>query len=62
MNFNDKYKITILIGDKVLTYTGEIISEDDTFVTFVDKFGATFSYNKKNIVSAEEVVVSGARK
>jgi len=55
MKIGESYKITVEVNGKLLTYTGKIISEDDDFVTFSDKFGTTFSYNKKNIVSMEEV-------
>lgn len=55
MKIGVSYKITIEINEKILTYTGRIISEDDSFITFEDKFGTTFSYNKNNIISAEEL-------
>lgn len=55
MNIGDTYIIRIEVNGRFLTYTGKIISEDDDFITFSDKFGSTFSYNKKNIISMEEV-------
>jgi len=55
MNIGDTYIIRIEIDGRLFTYTGKIILEDDLFITFLDKYGKTFSYNKKNIISFEEV-------
>ena len=55
MNINETYIIRIEVNGKFLTYTGKIISEDANFITFEDKFGKKFSYNKNCIVSFEEV-------
>jgi len=55
MNIGDTYIIRIEVEGRLFTYTGKIISEDDDFVTFTDKYNKTFSYNKKNIISFEEV-------
>lgn len=43
---------TIVINKGViLTYTAKIISLDDTFITFIDKFNKTYTYNKNVVVS-----------
>jgi len=55
MNIGDTYIIRIEIDGRTFTYTGKIISEDKDFVTFTDKYGKTFSYNKNKIISFEEV-------
>ncbi len=55
MELNRKYIIRVLVGDKLLTYTGKIISEGDILVEFIDKFGTCISVNKNNIQSMEEV-------
>lgn len=55
MNINEKYIIRIEVNGKFLTYTCKIISEDSNFVTFEDKFGKVYTYNKNNIVSYEGV-------
>jgi len=55
MNIGDTYIIRIEIEGRLFTYTGKILLEDDLFITFLDKYGKTFSYNKKNIISFEEV-------
>ena len=52
---NHFYKICFDIGGKIITFTCEIIDEDDSFVTFKDKFGKILTYNKSNIISYEEV-------
>ena len=55
MNIGDTYIIRIEVDNRIFTYTGKIISEDNDFVTFLDKFGKTLSYNKNKILSFEEV-------
>lgn len=47
--------IRATVNGILLTYTGEIISQDDIFLVFIDKFGNKISLNKKNIDSIEEV-------
>ena len=55
MNIGDTYIIRIKVEERLFTYTGKIISEDEHFITFKDKYGSTFSYNKSAIISFEEV-------
>ena len=55
MNIGKTYIIRIEIDNRVLTYTGKIISNEKSFVTFIDKFGKTWTYNKKNIISLEAI-------
>lgn len=55
MELNKTYILRVTIGGKLLTYNAKIISIDDTFVSFTDKFGGKVSVNKKNIESFEEV-------
>lgn len=55
MELNRTYIIRILIDGRLLTYTGRIISEDNFFITFRDKFGKSVSANKNTIQSYEEV-------
>ena len=55
MNIGDTYIIRVDVEGRIFTYTGEIISEDEMFITFKDKYGKTFSYNKNKILSFEEV-------
>jgi len=49
------YKINLRIDNVNLTYNCKIIEQDDDSITFIDKFGSTFSYAKKYVVYAEEV-------
>jgi hypothetical protein len=44
-----------MADNRLLTYTGKILSEDNLFVTFIDRYSKTISVNKNNIVSFEEV-------
>ena len=55
MKINETYKLTIDVNGKILTFTGKIISEDDNFITFVDRYNSVLAYNKRNIISAEEI-------
>ena len=55
MEQNKTYILRITIAGRLLTYTAKIISIDDIFITFKDKFGNNVSVNKKNIESYEEV-------
>ena len=49
MNIGDTYIIRVEVDGRIFTYTGKILSEDDNFVTFIDKFNQTFSYNKNRV-------------
>ncbi len=55
MEQNRKYIIRILINNQLLTYTGKVISEDELFISFLDRFGKIISVNKSTIQSYEEV-------
>lgn len=55
MNIGDTYIIRIDVEGRIFTYTGKILSEDDHFITFLDKNGVEFSYNKNKILSFEAV-------
>ncbi len=52
---NHHYKICFEVGDKLITFTCEIINDDGIFITFIDKFGKELSYNKNKITSIEEI-------
>ncbi len=54
MKINEKYILVFDVDGKTLTYTGIILSEDEMFITFIDKFGSTLSYNKSNLISFRE--------
>jgi hypothetical protein len=55
MELNRTYILRLTIDGRLLTYTGKILSIDENFVTFLDKFDKKISVNKKNIESYEEV-------
>ena len=63
MELNRTYTIRVLINNRLLTYTGKIISEDNFFVTFLDKYGKSVSVNKNTIPNETEspFVTSGIR-
>lgn len=55
MNIGDTYIIRIEVEGRLFTYTGKILEDKEGFITFEDKYNKTFSYNKNNIISFEEV-------
>lgn len=55
MNIGTTYIIRVEVDGRLFTYTGKIISDDGTFITFQDKYDKTFSYNKSKIISFEGV-------
>jgi len=55
LEINHSYKITLRINNTTLTYTCKVVGLDDTFVSFIDKFGGKYSYNKSLIISFEEI-------
>ena len=54
MELNKTYILRVMIGEKLLTYIGTIISVDNFFVSFIDKFGKKISLSKTQIQSYEE--------
>jgi len=51
-----KSYILVLEGNNMkLTYNCKILSIDEDSITFLDKYGKTFSYRKDKIISSEEV-------
>jgi hypothetical protein len=53
----NSYKIIVdpSRNGNLLTYTTTVTDEDADSITFVDRFGHKFTYNKNVIVSIEEV-------
>jgi len=54
MELNKTYIIRVLINNNLLTYSGKILSEDDFFIEFLDRYGKKVSVNKNTIQSFEE--------
>lgn len=55
-NTDKRYRIQITVSGTTLTYNlCQILSEDDTWLEFSDKFKKKFKVNKRNIVILEEV-------
>jgi hypothetical protein len=50
-----QYIIKVNAGNQEFTYTAVIISQDNVFLEFKDKFGKVFKYNLNNIISMEEI-------
>jgi len=48
-------KLEIFINEKTLFYTAIIIECDETFISFKDKFGETFSFNRKFVRQIAEI-------
>ncbi len=55
----NSYRLTLKINNVTLTYTCKIIDIDDNFITLIDKFGKTFSYNLNTITSFEKIEEGG---
>ena len=56
INTDKKYKIQIEVRGNNLTYNNcKILSEDETFLEFSDKFGIIFKVNKSQIIIMEEI-------
>lgn len=55
LSVGSNYIIVFEVGGKDLTFNCKIKYVDNNFVTFIDKFGKELTYNKKKIISIEEV-------
>ena len=57
LKIGSKYILRFLIKhkNKELTYTAEIISEDEKSISFKDKLGKEYTYSKELFLTAEEV-------
>lgn len=51
----NSYRFNFKVGEKILTYTGKIISIDEKFITILDIFNKTISYNINTIINYEEI-------
>lgn len=49
-----KYVLIFEMGKHLLTYTATIVSVDEMFVTFTDKFGKDYSFRISNLISYNE--------
>jgi len=59
MKIGTQYIIRIGVDGRTLVYSCTLLEEEDNLITFRDKFGKVLSYNKANIISAEEVMEGG---
>lgn len=51
-----KAKIEVLRDGRKLFFTAEILSEDENLITFMDREGCVYSFNKKEILEIKGVV------
>jgi len=51
----NSYRFNFKVGEKILTYTGKVISIDEIFITIIDIFDKKISYNISSIVNYEEI-------
>lgn len=49
------YKIIFKVSGRDLTFDAKIIDDDETFVTFTDRFNKKYSFNKNTICSVMEI-------
>jgi len=59
LKIGNSYKIIISINNNVLTYNCNVTSNDEHFISFVDKFGKEYTFNKNLILSIEELNNNG---
>jgi len=50
-----RYKLRFNVNDTELVFTALIVSIDENFVTFIDRYNHTIGYNLKTLISYEEV-------
>lgn len=55
LKIGHSYKIVISINRNLLTYSCKILSIDDNFISFVDKYDKEYSYNLNTIITFEEI-------
>ena len=55
MEIGKKYKIVVSVNNNDLTYTGIVLSAENNFVTFKDKFNKILNYNLNSVISFEEM-------
>ncbi len=55
LKVGSKYILRFNIKGYELVYTAVIKEDDGTLITFEDKFGKEFSYNRSVLIQAEEV-------
>ncbi|MFA6073959.1 MAG: hypothetical protein WC758_07630 [Candidatus Woesearchaeota archaeon] len=55
LKIGSKYILRFKINEKDLVYVAIIKDDDGTLITFEDKYGKEFSYNKSILITAEEV-------
>ena len=49
------YKFNFNVDGRILTYSGKVISVEDGFLTFLDKFEKEIIYNLNTLVNVEEI-------
>jgi len=59
LKVGNSYKIILKINNATLTYNCKILSIDDNFISFIDKFGKEYNYHKGLIISFEELKNGG---
>lgn len=55
LEIGHSYKIILKINNYTLTYTCVVTSVDENFISFTDKFGKEFTYNKNLIIQIERL-------
>lgn len=53
---NSNYKISVKIGNADLTFTGEVLDEDDNFFKLLDIKNETITFNKNCLIKFVEIV------
>ncbi len=55
LKVGNSYKIILKVDQAILTYSCKLTSEDEHFISFIDKFNQSYTYNKNIIISIQEI-------
>ncbi len=55
IKIGNSYNMSIKIGENILKYTCTIKSIDEDFVSFIDRYGREYNYNKTLIIFLKEI-------
>jgi hypothetical protein len=55
LTVGSKYILRFIISGRELVFTATLLEEDNILIKFKDKYDKVLSYNKSNLISAEEV-------
>lgn len=54
LEIGKNYKLVFKINNTELIYKAKVIELDNTFVTFIDRYGEKFTYNLSTLLQVQE--------